>query len=191
MATENEKLIVGALDRIAGVLDDVTTRLDRLESDRLTSQQPLPVEVVSAGDRTPPPPPDVEWTPDDAEPVLPDPPKELSDEWAAMADQLFENWKPQVEKGLTLDAPRMAEAYIKGGPLWLAAYAHEFLMGLPYNWRQIMVQQVNRYAPVAGGQLGRDILRADAASANAWAYQRGEEQADLRHKGIVEKPGPG
>jgi hypothetical protein len=180
MNDENEKLIVGALDRITGVLDTVVDRLDKLEAEQGRRIEGDPRDL------TPEAEPQAEWVPDDTEPVLPDPPDDLKAEWAQQAPMLFENWSPQVEKGLTLDVPSMVDAYTRGGPLWLSAYAHEFLMGLPYNWRQIMVQQVNTYAPVAGGQLGRDILRMDTESANSWAYDRGLEQADKRLKGLVE-----
>lgn len=169
MALDESKLI-DLLERIDSRLSAVEERLDAA---------PTPeAESLADGRHA--------LAQEDVEPELPDPTPEAHDRWAVMADSMFENWTPSVEKGQTLDKAGMIESFVKGGPLWLAAYAHDFLMALPYNWRQAMVSSVEGYAPNRARELGRDILRHDTTSAAGWAYSRGLEQADKRLNGLVE-----
>lgn len=112
---------------------------------------------------------------------FPVPTPEAKEAWAQIAPSLFEHLP--TDYGLSQE--QMIDAYSKGGPLWLAAYDHDWLMQMPYGWRQDMVRQVNSYAPVDGGHLGRDILRHPTGSAETWAYSDALGVADERLVGRV------
>lgn len=112
-------------------------------------------------------------------------PQEIKDAWRDMAEGIFENWVVDIKHGITIGKEQAADAYAQAGPLWLAAYAHDFLMGLPYNWRQQMVDQVLKYAPVNAKYLGRDILRVPTDGAKTWAYDDALDVADERLTGNV------
>lgn len=121
---------------------------------------------------------------------FPKPPESIKSEWAETAPAIFENlpatWGLSIEDAV--------DAYTKGGPLWLAAFGqagHDWIMQLPYGWRQRMVEGIGTYAPGAAAELGRDILRKTADESNTWAYDQALDWADARKQGVVVKPGPG
>lgn len=51
------------------------------------------------------------------------------------------------------------EVYAKGGPLWLYMTDREFVAGLPYPIRQMMVSDVMEDDPDTAQEMGRDILK--------------------------------
>lgn len=122
---------------------------------------------------------------------FPPPPDELKPEWAREAEVIFENWSIEVKEGWTLTREQCIEAYTEAGPLWLAAYAHKFLMQMPMGMRRVMVRQVTSYAPVSGAELGRDLLRAPTNDAAGFGYEQALGYADQRLDGVVAMPGPG
>jgi hypothetical protein len=111
---------------------------------------------------------------------FPVPPDEIRARWEEAAPGIFENWRPDPQKGVLINKQVAAESYVKAGPLWLAAYAHDFLMGLPYEWRQVMAAEVTSYAQSAGRDLQRDILRHGTEDAKGFAYDLALAHADER-----------
>lgn len=100
--------------------------------------------------------------------------------WDETADAICENITISPEKGTALLPADAARYYRIGGPLWLSAYDHEFLMGLPQYMRTKMVESVLTYAPKDAADLGRAILKADTESAKGAAYDQALDHADKR-----------
>lgn len=70
-------------------------------------------------------------------------------------------------KGVGLDdalplVPGAAEAYVKGGPLWLWYGNRAFVVGLPDSFKKQMVEDVSKQSVQEAKELGADILK-DAA----------------------------
>lgn len=114
---------------------------------------------------------------------FPVPSAEAKDHWASTAREICENYAPSKDSGGSLTPEQAEDAYTKGGPLWLAAYDHVFLMGLPQAWRQAMVESVATYAPREAAELGRDILRHDTESAKQVALGYIMDEKDKLQRG--------
>jgi hypothetical protein len=97
---------------------------------------------------------------------LPKPNAEAKLAWAEQAEQVMKH--APADFGLTLD--EAMDAYRKGGPLWLAMYDHDYLMSLPFSWRQEMAESVILYAHDAGVDLANDILRANQEDSQDFAH---------------------
>ncbi len=52
-----------------------------------------------------------------------------------------------------------ADAYARGGPMWLYMYDRDAVMGMPEDWRRAMVNDVLVDSPAQAHELGRDILK--------------------------------
>jgi hypothetical protein len=113
---------------------------------------------------------------------FPAPSAEAKAEWEEQAETVMENFKGDPQKGTLISQEDATKAYAIGGPLWLAAFDHDFIMSLPQVWRVEMVEQVTSYAPDHGQRLGRDLLRADTETARARAYDVAEK-ADMGEAG--------
>jgi hypothetical protein len=112
--------------------------------------------------------------------TFPTPPSDMKNTWADEAPRIFENWSPDPKQGVLIGTDEAIDAYSKAGPLWLAAYNHDWLMGLPKEWRQHMAVQVSSYAPKAGMDFGRDVLRASLDEQKGAAYDQALFHADQR-----------
>lgn len=55
------------------------------------------------------------------------------------------------------------EAYVKGGPVWLYDYDRDFVVGLPFGIKQMIVGDLNEDDPQAALEMGRDILKDGSA----------------------------
>lgn len=51
------------------------------------------------------------------------------------------------------------EAFAKGGPSWLYNYDRAFVVGMPTNWKQALVDDVEQDSLREAAELGRDILK--------------------------------
>lgn len=80
-------------------------------------------------------------------------------------------WAKTVRLGTLTDPPLdeeiAADAYAKGGPLWLYHGARELLMSFPRGVRAWMVTDVEQDSPRTAQELGRDILKGDAEDSRA------------------------
>jgi hypothetical protein len=110
---------------------------------------------------------------------FPKPSEHAKDQWAKQAPQIFEN----LPSDWPLGKDEAADAYRKGGPLWLAAYGqagHKWFMSLPHGFRVAMVATVSEYAPQSAIELGRDVLRVPTDQQQGRAYDVGLDHADAR-----------
>lgn len=107
---------------------------------------------------------------------FPKPDEAAKEAWALSAEAIMEHFMPDKDKGTLIAHHDAVRSYREGGPLWLAAFDHEYLMSLPNGWRVAMVEQVLAYAPTDGTQLARDILRVDTDKQQAAAYSDLEAQ---------------
>jgi hypothetical protein len=66
-----------------------------------------------------------------------------------------------------------AEAFAKGGPMWLYLYDRDAVMGMPLQWRRDFVRDVEQDSPAQAQELGRDILKSEdpGALGDSAAYQ--------------------
>lgn len=67
--------------------------------------------------------------------------------------------------GGMLDPPlgdtEAADAYAKGGPMWLYLYDRDAVMSMPVDWRRQFVQDVEFDSPAQAHELARDILKSE------------------------------
>jgi hypothetical protein len=175
MADERDEILA----QLLATQKEIMERLDRMEA----AEPAVPVKPDRA-DLTPgpekPPMVQVNVREDSADAQFPEPPPEIAARFEAQASSIFENWRPDPKQGWGIDKTEAAKAYAQAGPLWLAAYAHEYLMGLPFEWRQAMVGLVHEYAPRDAIYLGRDILRRSLSDSKGRAYDVALEAADDR-----------
>lgn len=52
-----------------------------------------------------------------------------------------------------------ADAYARGGPMWLYTYDRDAVLQMPLSWRKEMVQDIDEDNPALAHELGRDILK--------------------------------
>ncbi len=104
----------------------------------------------------------------DAKQITVDIPKPSADrarsryEWAT-ATQLGGMLTP------SLSTEEAADAYAKGGPMWLYLYDRDAVMSLPVEWRRAFVEDVERDSPAQAQEMGRDILKDRGTGGNPFA----------------------
>ncbi len=72
---------------------------------------------------------------------------------------LATDWKigPMLTPALTIE--EAADAYAKGGPMWLYLYDRDAVMSMPADWRREFVADVMKDSPAQAQELARDILK--------------------------------
>lgn len=71
-------------------------------------------------------------------------------------------WAIQHELGpqfLGMDLAEAADAFAKGGPVWLYYGNRPALMTMPPDWKRAMVHDLEEDSPIMAQSMGRDILK--------------------------------
>lgn len=129
-----------ALVVVAQALDRIEARLDEIAS-----------QPATAGDVW-------DWRPavtitDDVV-TFGDAPPELKEKRAVFAQSVLNLSEalPELGDDAIMD-------FVNGGPIWLHAYNRDYVLQVPIEARQMMVQDVDSYDPAAAADLARDILK--------------------------------
>lgn len=51
------------------------------------------------------------------------------------------------------------EAYVKGGPMWLYLADRAYVIQMPYEWKRLLIEDVNEDSPGDALDMSRDILK--------------------------------
>lgn len=71
-------------------------------------------------------------------------------------------WAHQVnlEDFIPLGRIEASEAFAKGGPMWLILGNRDAVMQMPFEYRQWLVQDIEKDSPRLAQEIGRDILKS-------------------------------